>query len=121
LRLGAQFSGPLRFTLRFKPEAGAQWLWSKEQNGLEDGLILFQTPATSAAPFNTLFQNSGADIVVRPVVSQVSGVDVFDVTAAAPPMSNGSSIAVLGDPLALELFYSLVSLTVSVCHQFLTA
>lgn len=85
-------------------------MWSKEQNDLEDGLILIQTPDLGVAtPFDTLFQNPGADIVARSVVSQVTGVDVFDVTAVAPPISNGSSVAVLGDPLALELFYSIVS------------
>lgn len=108
----------LQFTLRFKPEEKSPWIWSKEQTGATDGRLVFQNTLVSQQdPFQfcTLFDRPDHALSVKTVSSQVSDVEVFEVSSIAPPLSNASSIVVLGSPLLLENYYALVRSYYAIC------
>lgn len=58
--------------------------------------------------FSELFEKPDCALSIKAASSQVSGVEVFEVVANALPLSNASSVVVLGTPLLLENYYALV-------------
>lgn len=58
--------------------------------------------------FGELFEKPDCALSIKTASSQVSGVEVFEVVANALPLSNASSVVVLGVPLLLENYYALV-------------
>ncbi|KAG0636371.1 glycoside hydrolase superfamily [Tuber brumale] len=113
LHLSCRNTNPIQFTLRLRSvvEENAPWIWSKEQNGLGDGRVIFLDPSTSLPTFESLFHGSDSNLEAKCAKSQVPGVELFDVTAPAPPITNGSSTIAMGIPAALELYYALVKLS----------
>lgn len=112
LDLSSENAEPLQFTLRFKPDENSQWIWSKDQTGAADGRLVFQAASDIIQQdpfhFGELFEKPDCALSIKASSSQVSGVDVFEVVANALPLSNTSSIVVLGTPLLLENYYALV-------------
>jgi len=76
---------------------------------LEDGRVIFPDTSLGLPAFEGLFHCSDSTLEATSVKSQVPEVNLFDVTAPAPPTANGSNIIVLGSPVALERYYALVS------------
>ncbi|PWW71617.1 Glycoside Hydrolase Family 36 protein, partial [Tuber magnatum] len=113
LRLACQNTNPIQFTLRLKStlEDHAPWIWSKEQNGLGDGRVIFLDPSGGLPGFESLFDSPDPNLIARCAKSQVPEVDIFDVSAPALPITNGSSRTALGVPVGLELYYALVKLS----------
>lgn len=110
LDMSCEKDRPLQFTLRFKPGENSPWIWSKEQTATADGRIVFQTATAldkDTLDFDHLFENPDCAVAIKPVSSQVSGVDLFEVSAA---VLAGTGNVVLGLPLLLENFYALVRL-----------
>lgn len=111
LDLEVEGQEPLYFTLRARANIATPWIWVHTQTGLNDGQILFHLPQVAigidCAPyFHSLFSFTHPAVQVKTVVSQVSGVDVFEISAVAP--ADCWSTVVLGEPLSLERFYALV-------------
>lgn len=112
LDLNSENTEPLQFTLRFKSDENSPWIWSKDQTGAADGRLVFQVASDVIQQdpfhFSELFEKPDCALSAKAVLSQVSGVEVFEVVANALPLSNTSSIVVLGTPLLLENYYALV-------------
>lgn len=104
---------PLNFTLRFKPDAKDSWIWIKDTARLDDGQLLFQTPDSvlqQKATFESLFSGTDSALTAKRGRSQVTGVEVFQVSGVAPVKRNEWSTALLGYPTDLERFYATVRL-----------
>lgn len=112
LDLSSENFEPLQFTLRFKPNENSPWMWSKDQTGVADGRLVFQAASDVIQQdpfhFSELFEKPDCALSIKAVSSQVSGVEVFEVVANALPLSNTSSVVVLGTPSLLENYYALV-------------
>lgn len=109
--LNLQCTSNFKYTLRFRPSAAAHWIWINDQNNTGDGQIIFRQPNVEASvSFDHLFSDSDSDLKVRPMDSEVHGVDIFELSATVPASKDGWVRTTVGSPLSLEHFYALVKI-----------
>src|SRR5690554_3940656 len=103
LCLPNESSEPLGFTLRFRQNAQSPWIWSKTLNNAADGQLIFRSPesAKDLLAFDELFTEPSEGVHAKALVSQVTDVQVFDVSAPAPVKQNEWSNTTIGAPLLL--------------------
>ncbi|KAI5803810.1 glycoside hydrolase superfamily [Geopyxis carbonaria] len=102
----------LDFTLRYRAGSKSPWIWSKDQTHAADGQIIYKPKSLlESIGFEALFSGVDTSVIVKTEASQVTGVDTFSLLSSAPVLRNQWSSVVVGQPLLLQKFYSLVKLS----------
>lgn len=86
------FDASVQFTLKFRHSPDADWRWIRDEQGLNDGLIVNASPGVSSSSLSDLIPDlSSHDWTINSCLSQSPGTSLWSLESVIPPAHGDDS------------------------------